>query len=483
MNKKIVLLFTVLLLLFSRFSYSQKQEVKNPTEIIILHTNDMHAQIDNMGKLAYLVDSLKKSHLYVFLVSAGDNFTGNPVVDKYSDKGYPMIDLMNRCGFDVSAFGNHEFDLGQDFLAKRIEQASFPFICCNIDSIGNILKRPPPFIILKAGNDIKLAILGIIQRGPSGKPESHLSKLTGLTFSDGITAAERFTWLKEEYGNLIGLTHLGIETDTILARIIPEFDLIIGGHSHDLIDSLMIVRGVRIVQAGSKLQYAGKTTLRISDGRITSIRNENICLDSVRNVNRKIQSRIDKYNDNKELRKVIGYSETQINGFHELGSLMTDALTNQVKADFAFINSGGIRVRSLSEGDITLYDIYKLDPFENEVMTFTLSASEISSLICNAYNREGTIDLAVSGMNYTVITDRSNQCMNVKMYDYSGKEIETTREYKVAINSYLAMDYRFDHNKTGISTGLTSDKVLISYLQSIKKVNYSGVKRTFLKSE
>ena len=319
MNKRIVFLFTGFLFLFSGITYSQKQVEINLTKIIILHTNDMHAKIDNMGKLAYLADSLRKIFPVVFLVSAGDNFTGNPVVDMVEDIGYPMIDLMNQCGFDLSALGNHEFDMGQEFLEKRIKQASFPFICCNIDVSGSKMAQPKPYVTLKVGNGIEIPFLGILQLGENGLPDSHPSRLTGLKFTDGIATAKDYAWLKEKYGSLIGLTHLGVDTDKELALTMPQFDLIIGGHSHTLIDSLMIVNGVLIVQAGSGLKYVGKTTLMVQNGHITDRREEIICLDSISRVNASVQALIDHYNSNKEIRRIVGLAEVPVVGFDELG--------------------------------------------------------------------------------------------------------------------------------------------------------------------
>ena len=215
--------------------HSQHKTAGKPTEVIILHVNDMHAKIDNLPKLAYLADSLRKIHPVVFLVSVGDNFTGNPVVDMISDKGYPMIDLMNRCGFNVSAMGNHEFDLGQENLNKRFEQAKFPFICCNFDATGTPLKQPKPYLVLEAGKKIHIALLGIIELNDKRIPDTHPSKVTGIKFYDGIAKAREYSWLKKKYGILIGLTHLGVETDIKLADSMPEFDEIIGWHSHTLI--------------------------------------------------------------------------------------------------------------------------------------------------------------------------------------------------------------------------------------------------------
>lgn len=95
MKKRSFLLITGLIVLIIFQGHSQKKIPVNLQEVIILHVNDMHAKIDNLPKLAYLADSLRKISPYVFMVSAGDNFTGNPVVDMVADKGYPMIDLMN----------------------------------------------------------------------------------------------------------------------------------------------------------------------------------------------------------------------------------------------------------------------------------------------------------------------------------------------------------------------------------------------------
>ena len=114
---------------------------------------------------------------------------------------------------------------------------------------------------------------------------------------------------------------------------------------------------------------------------------------------------IDKYNDNKELNRSIAEATESINGYDELGSLMTDAVTATLNTDFAFQNNGGIRIPSILKGNITLKDVYKLDPFGNQVVTYKMNLNEIKSLIVNSFNRNKEIDLQVSGMTYEVITD------------------------------------------------------------------------------
>jgi len=480
MKPKFLFPFLAVLILFSINNNSLAQKRQKSAEIIILHTNDMHSKIDNFGKLAYLVDSLRKTHKYVFLVAAGDNFTGNPIVDMYPDKGFPMIDLMNKLGYDVTAIGNHEFDMGQEMQNKRREQANFPFISCNIDASAAVVKQPEPYVILKAGK-IKIPFLGIIQLGDNGLPDSHPSRLEGLKFSDGIIKVKDFLWLKEKYGMLIGLTHLGIEGDEPLANAYPQFDLIIGGHSHTTMTKPMMVNDVMIVQTGSGLKNVGITTLQVTKGKISDRKYELISLAGITKTNPEVQALIDKYNSNEEMSRVVAYAETAFANEEELGCMMTDAITALMKIDFAFQNGGGIRIPTLPQGNIMLKDIFRLDPFGNQVVTFKMTYDEIKSLICNAYNREKSIDLVPSGMTYTVTLNSEGLCTDIEMKDLSGNLLDQTITYSIGINSYISASYKFDHVDPGTTNYNTTAQILLDYLADVKQVNYAGVQRTFVK--
>jgi len=474
-NKYLILIIAIFGLSSVNFhSFGQKN--KKSAEIIILHANDMHSRIDNFGKLAYLVDSLRRTHQYVFLVSAGDNFTGNPIVDMYPDNGFPMIELMNKLQFNLTAVGNHEFDMGQELQNKRRQQATFPFISCNIDASGAIVKQPEAYVILKAGR-IKIPFLGIIQLGENGLPDSHPSRLEGIKFSNGIGKAKDFLWLKEKYGILIGLTHLGVEDDEVLAKTYPDFDLIIGGHSHTTMTKAMMVNGVMIVQTGSGLKNIGITTLQVTKGKITDLKYELVPLAGITETDPEVQQMIDAYNKNEELNRVVGYAETAFNSKEELGCMMTDAIAVRMKVDFAFQNLGGIRISNLPQGDILMKDVFRLDPFGNQIVTYTMTYTEIKALLCNAYNRNKETDLVPSGMTYTVAVNSDGVCTDVEMKDTSGKILDSTKSYTVGLNSYIAASYKFDRADQGITNYTTTAQALLDYLGEVKKVNYSGVQR------
>lgn len=454
--------------------------VADTTKIIILSTNDMHARIDNFPKLAYLADSLRHKNANVFLVSAGDNFTGNPVVDQYPEKGYPMIDLMNKLQYNVSAIGNHEFDLGQQNLNKRREQAAFPFISCNIDASTTVLKQPEPYIILKTAGGVRLAFLSAIQLGENGLPDSHPDNLKGLRFEDGITKAITYKNLRQQCDVFIALTHLGFEKDTVLARQMRDLDMIIGGHSHTVMEKPLFVDGVMITQAGSGLRYAGKITVLVCKGKVVGRSYELINLNNISGKDKVIQGMVDKYNDNPALNAVVAKAVKVIAGEDALGSLMTDAITDRLGVDIAFQNNGGIRIGELAAGDILMKDIYKLDPFGNMVVRFRMNTAEIKSLIASAYNRGKSIDLQVSGITYTVLADSSNVLKDIKMLDRNGKTPDPATEYSVGMNSYMASSYHFEHRDAGVSLYTTTAQTLIDFLKARKEVDYAGVKRAYL---
>lgn len=471
----IFLSFFVPITLLSSGSLQAKRCARN-TEVVILHTNDIHAKIDNMGKLAYLVDSIKQEHKYVFLVSAGDNFTGNPIVDMYPEKGYPLIELMNMTGFNLSSIGNHEFDLGQDVQNKRRGEAKFPFICANLDVSKSKLLKPKPYYVIKAGK-CRIPVVGLIQLGTNGLPDSHPSRLEGLKFTPAEEKINDYLFLKEKYGMLIALTHLGVEGDVPLAQKYPQIDVIIGGHSHTLMTQPLMENGVMILQTGSGLRNVGKLTLQITDGKITDRRYELIPLSLVTKSKPEVQAVIDHYNDNEEMNRVLAIAAATVNNGQELGCLMTDAITHQFGVDFAFQNSGGIRIPNLPQGNILYKDIFRLDPFGNQVVTYIMTLPEIKSLIRYSFNRNKEIDLMVSGMKYTALVDENGVCTDVEMKDYSGKLLDADKKYKVGMNSYIGATYVFDHTDPGTSNFDTTAQTLINYLKEVKTVNYNGIQR------
>lgn len=484
MIKRLVFLISAATLLILSPERTQASLSGDTITVVIISANDMHAKIDNFPKFKALVDDLRKQYENVLVFSAGDNFTGNPVVDQFPDKGFPMIELMNTIGFTAGAIGNHEFDYGQEILMKRMKQANFPFISANISPADPSGINPLPYKIVTLHNGLKIAVWGVIQLNPlSGLPDSHPSRLNGITFTDGLKKATEFKWLRDSCNIFIGLTHLGYETDIELATIFPEPDVILGGHSHTIVSNPAEFNGVLIMQAGSDLKNLAKITLKLVDGKVVSKKAETISVVKYTREDSTIMKMVDQYNDNKELNRVIGTAQAAIKGNDELGSLITDGMAALDAVDVAIQNNGGIRIDSLRKGNISIKDIYKLDPFGNEIILFNLTAAELKSLIISAYRRENSPDLQISGLNYTLIIDKQGAATDVRLTFPDGTPCDDNRVFATGLSSYIASSYPFDHEDQGSSLYITTAQALINFISEKKEINYSGVKRVFTETK
>lgn len=476
MNRIYSLLLLSFLLIFSIVSVGS---VADTTTVVIISVNDMHAKIDNFPRFKALVDDVRQQYDEVLVVSAGDMFTGNPVVDQYPDKGYPIIELMNTVGFTIGTIGNHEFDYGQETLKKRIDQAHFPLISANIKSADPNGVNPSPYKILTLKNGLKIAFTGVIQLNEAGMPDSHPSKLQGIVFTDGMQKITEYLHLRDSCNIFIGLTHLGFETDVELAEKAGQFDVILGGHSHTMVTNPQEYNHVLVMQAGSGLKNAAKITLKLVDGKVISKNAETISIVNYPKADTAVMKMVDRYNDNKELNQVIGTALKDISGSDELGSFMTDGMNSLEAVEIAFQNNGGIRIDNLPQGNITIKDVYKLDPFGNEIVLINMSVPEIKSLILTSFNREKLIDLQVSGLTYTVLTGIDGSGVDVRLTMPDGSNAEENRIFATGLSSYIVSSYEFNHADPGKTLYTITAQALINYIRERKEFDYSGVKRTF----
>ena len=461
---------------------SDKSNIAKNETIIILHTNDMHAKIDNFPKIASFVKEYKSKYKNVFLVSAGDLFSGNPYVDKYNDKGFPMIDLMNKVGYHVSTIGNHEFDYGQEILNKRFKQAKFPFISANIKVETGKLIQPKASYTIKSKGGREIVFLGLTQTGYNNIPSTHPKKVVGLKFENFLEAVKQYNNLKKENNIFIGLTHLGKSSDIKLANAFPQFDAIIGGHSHSYIENGKKVNNVLVSQAGSNLNSIGIMTIKIKDGKIESI------TDKLKNIGRisddiEIRTIVNKYKANPILKKVIGSSKYGIEGNENLGALMCDAIIKHTEATIAFQNEGGIR-SNIPKGEIKIVDIYSLCPFGNDIVLFDMKYKDIKELIQKSY-KKGHIkaDLKVSGIKYAIFTNKEGEFKEVKAFNINGTELSKDKTYKVALNSYTASVIDFTKKDKGVAQGTTIADAIINFITEKKVVDYRNINNTKIINE
>ena len=497
--KKIVLLFVFPLLLAGCFDTNTNTDSKTPAKgatesvpqassavksdftgtVAFLSVNDMHANIDKMPRFAYVADSLRRIYPDLIVLSAGDNRTGNPVNDQYEPTSYPMIDLMNEVGFEATALGNHEFDAGVPALKQNIDDANFDFLCANVHFDNGDIGVKPYKIIDKGG--CKIAVVGMVQIGASGLPSAHPDNLKGVRFDDGIELAKEYKNLKEANNIVILLSHMGFEDDYAIADACPFYDAILGGHSHTLVEKPSQRNGVLVTQAGSKLNNATLTLMKLTNGQVTEKSAVTLSLGRGK-TDSKIQRKVDYYNQNSTLNDVIAVAVADFTEKEEIGSFMADALREGSGADFAFQHPGGVRKSFLRKGNLTMKDIYSIDPFENEVVVFRMTGAQIKRFIIESYKRNGREPSFASGMTYEMTVASDGYPKSVYVTADNGN-FSTKNEYKVAMNSYMASTVQFEAQDDGESMFVNTDVMLVDYAKKHNKLNYSGVKRVKVKRD
>lgn len=304
-------------------------------EVVIFSVNDVHGRIDNFGKVKHIIDEARTKYQSVYFVSAGDLFSGNPIVDFHPEKGYPLIDLLSKSGLDVNVIGNHEFDYGQQELAERIDQASFDFICSNVDPGSGSLPEVPDYTLIESGG-VKVAFVGVVETGSrGGLPLTHPKKIEGLGFEDGNAGFNRFASLKETSGAdlLVALTHQGEQEDRELLSQHGFIDLVIGGHTNQLYGYSL--NNKFMVMSGKHLETMGKTTLKLfDDGRI-SYEFEVIDLMAAGPEDPEMLTLIEQYNNCPEFYETI---DPFGNGFeaYELSAAALEDLLEQIDVSFSY---------------------------------------------------------------------------------------------------------------------------------------------------
>jgi 5'-nucleotidase len=222
-------------------------------KLTILHTNDQHSRIEpfpldgsryqGMGGFANratLLRQIRSEEKHVLLLDSGDIWQGTPYFNMFN--GSLEFQLMSEMGYHAATLGNHDFDNGVEALAQQMEWAKFPFLIANYDFKNTALQgKTQPYKIFKFdGIDVGVFGIGIELEGLVTK------SLYGETqYLEPIqTANQTAHRLKHDFhcDLVICLSHLGYKykdkkmSDLDLAYNSSHIDLILGGHTHTLLD-------------------------------------------------------------------------------------------------------------------------------------------------------------------------------------------------------------------------------------------------------
>ena len=228
-------------------------------KLTLLHSNDLHGDfmvekineqlVGGVSMLSGYVDQVRREEPNVLYAIAGDMFRGSLIDSEY--QGISTIEIMNLLGPDVVTIGNHEVDYGLSHLLFIEKCASFPIINANMYLTLNHRRLFDSHKIFEV-DGMKILFIGILTEDVLA--QTRQEKIIG-SLVDVEDAAQEVTkicnaYQTEDIDFTVLLTHIGIESDKKLAaRLSPEtgVDIIIGGHSHTLLNEPVVVNNIPIV--------------------------------------------------------------------------------------------------------------------------------------------------------------------------------------------------------------------------------------------
>jgi 5'-nucleotidase/UDP-sugar diphosphatase len=258
-------------------------------QITLLHTNDFHGRLETdyrgRGGSAYMASVVNDIRAaageeYVALLDAGDAYLAAPAISQLL-MGESTIDIYNLMGYDLAAFGNHEFDKGQEELAERVAQSNFPWLGANVVLEGTDWDLPTwarAYEILElgsGGNKVKLGVLGLA--GEETPEVTLIGTTEGLVFKDLTeTILHYYDEIMDQADALVVVVHMGTEDSgpyqglvTVAQELIDAgqpVDLMIGGHQHQALFAPVYVGDTAIVSAGYYGRWLGHVDVSIDKG-------------------------------------------------------------------------------------------------------------------------------------------------------------------------------------------------------------------------
>ena len=420
----------------------------SPSEFVILSTNDMHASLDNAARLAEAVEKCRDT-VFTVVVDAGDRWTGNAYVDLAEDR-LPIIRVMNAIGYDAATLGNHEFDTGTKTLATAISHAKFPVLCANIKEAEGLVDKISPKTRITTPSGICIEFVGVVTSFANGHPDGNESSFVGMTFENALDAAEREG--KSSKGDFkVLLSHMGHDRDFELAERYDGYDLIVSGHTHQFIDTL--INRTVIGQTGRKMKMVGATRVKMRGKRVVSVEYENIPLATYEEDD-DMEELIAEIESNPALKVVAG---SLANDATHLGlcNLQSEIIRQGTSTDIGIYHRGGVRtLEGLPKGEVTVKNLFDNEPFFSQVHTIEMTAAELRRLIITKYNdmtnmkESHRIDLMAT-TPYKIIVDKSNTALDVVF-----PQLKEGVRYKVAFADYIARNYKDFEGKNEVRTPL-----------------------------
>ena len=486
--------------------------MKNYKKLTLLHSNDLHGDFFSEGdkkkliggasRLSGYVNKVREEEKNVIYAIAGDMFRGNIIDSEY--QGISTIEIMNTIAPDIVTIGNHETDYGLAHLLFLEKCANFPIINSNLYIKANKTRLFKPYKIIEI-DGMKILFIGIVTEEVLAN-----TKNEGLigTFVDVFEAAKEVGHICNTYNAIdidytVLLTHIGFEEDKQLAQLLDPawgVDVIIGGHSHTLIEKPEIVNDILIVQAGTGTDQIGRFDLVIDTDTNSTKEWKWKCIPINDKCPRdkKLEEIINNYKNQTDLKygKILTrfkrklthpdrYQET------ELGDLFSDIFKESLAVDIMLLGSGSIRKEELGPV-VTLQDLLEIFPYDDSIHLTQVTGKQLKQMMLYMLRDE-----AFDGghtefyqLSCGIYLEYSYKDKKIIKFSLDNQDIDDKTIYKIGLQKYHYLNFEEcfniklkDIEKNGsIKVIATSCRdILEEYLTEHQRLNVDKLNRLVIK--
>lgn len=443
--------------------------------VSILHTTDLHghilptvnyegiADLGGIARCATQIAFWRRQNPNSLLVDAGDVIQGTHA--SLSTQGRIIIDAFNHMGYDAWVLGNHEFDWGIKPVHEVLQRSGMPVLTanCSLDGQrpGEYRDGKHPFAriqpyLLKEVAGFRIGIIGITT--PGMPYWFHESFFKGFEFLDPVQpvrqALKELRARKADAVMLVG--HMGLRRggDDFANRVesltaeFPEIAGFIGGHTHQN-EPNVPVNNVSFSQASYHGIHAGRFDL-VFDRQsrrllwtqpMTALMDRRISMDPA------ILSMAEKDLENsaRVLAQPVGTLDETLGIQSEPGkpsdveqliaaAIMEGLQKREVEVD------GVIHGLLFPDGDLpagrkTVADLWKVIPYENQIITARLNRDEIRVILLEIFG--DFVKRSLMGMQ-AIVAGRGRSIEIVDILDRDGQPLQSRKRYTIALNTFDA---------------------------------------------
>lgn len=400
------------------------------TTLTIFHYNDLHSKFDQWPKLVSFLEEHRTDNTLYF--DLGDHADRTHPATEVT-RGKLNVRLLERLQPTAVTIGNNEgITFPHDWLSKLYEEATFPVLLGNVyEADGSRPDWVEETLVIEQ-DGVKIGLFGMTA------PYEELYPELGWQIESPYESTKRALKRLEHCDVIIALSHLGFFGDERLAEMYPEIDVILGAHTHHVLDEGVMTNGVLIAQAGKYGKYVGEVTLRL-DG--TKIIEKEARLHELSHRSDSPDTLSILHSEGADAKRLLDVTIAETDGYvsnwfghSPLSDLLVKSMVEWCTADVGIIPSGVV-LEGIPPGKVTLNMLHRICPHPINPCVLTLDGKTLTRFLHDV-SEETFTNMHVRGLGFrgTVLGEPSFYQIEQRdgQYFVLGERLEPNRTYRVA---------------------------------------------------